>query len=231
MAWLAFQPEEWTALMLSAEVAAWAVAVTLVPGVAVAWLLARKRFPGHALLDAVVHLPLVLPPVAVGYVLLVLLGRQGLVGGWLGVQVAFTPAAAVIASAVMGFPLLVRAARLGIEAVDPRLEAAASTLGAGRLRLAATVTLPMASPGVLTGMVLMFARSLGEFGATITIAGNIPGRTRTLPLAIYTYSQTPGGHPTAVRMVLLSVVLSFAALLGSELVARRVRRAVGTSLA
>jgi molybdate transport system permease protein len=213
-------PAEWSALRLSIVVAALCVAVSLAPGLALGWLLARRRFPGKALLDAIVHLPLVLPPVVVGYLLLLGLGRGGL-GGLLHVEIAFTRGAAVIASAVMGFPLLVRSVRLAMELTDTRLEGAAATLGAGPWRVFASVTLPLAAPGVVTGMVLSFARSLGEFGATLTFAGNLEGQTRTLPVAVFTYSQVPGGDGPALRLAAISVALSLAALLASELLARR----------
>jgi molybdate transport system permease protein len=219
---------EWSALRLSAIVATWALAVSAGPGIAIGWLLARKRFPGKALLDAVVHVPLVLPPVVTGYVLLVVGVR---LGEALGVQVAFTTTAAVIAAAVMGFPLLVRAVRLGIELVDRRLEDGARTLGAGPGRVLLTITLPLALPGIVTGFVLAFARSLGEFGATITFAGNVPDETRTLPLALYTLTQTPGpdAQGPALRLVLIALALSLAALLVSEVLARRVSRQLGRS--
>jgi molybdate transport system permease protein len=222
---------EWTALRLSVIVAIGAVAVSAVPGVLLGWLLARRDFRGKAVLDAVVHLPLVLPPVVIGYLLLLTLGRNGALGGWLhdafGLDVAFTRGAAVLASAVMGFPLLVRAARLGIELVDRRVEDAARTLGASPRRVLLSVTLPLAMPGILTGLVLAFARSLGEFGATITFAGNIEGASRTLPLALFTFTQTPGGDAPALRLVIISVALSFVALLASEVLARRVSRRLG----
>ncbi len=227
---LSLTPEEWSAVILSVKVALWCVLVTTLPGVAIGWVLARKRFWGLIMVDAVVHLPLVLPPVVVGYVLLVALGRRGVVGRFiyetLGLEVAFTWRAAVIASAIMGFPLMVRAVRLGMELVDRRLEQAARTLGASPGRVVVTITLPLAMPGILTGMVLSFARSLGEFGATITFAGNIAGDTRTLPLAVFTYTQVPGGEGPAMRLVVLSVLLSLAALIVSELLARRVKRMV-----
>ncbi len=227
-------PEEWSALLLSLRVALWSMAIMLVPGIACAALLARKKFPGKVILDAAIHLPLVLPPVVVGYVLLLSLGRHGWLGGWLynslGVEVAFTWKAAAIASAVMGFPLLVRAVRLAMELVDPRLEQAARTLGASPWRVFATITLPLALPGVLTGMVLAFARSLGEFGATITFAGNIEGATRTLPTAIYTYTQVPGGDGPAMRLMVISIALSFAALIASELCSRWLTRRIGAAL-
>lgn len=219
---------EWSALRLSAIVAMWAVVVSAIPGIAIGWLLARKRFPGKALLDAVVHVPLVLPPVVTGYLLLV--GSVWL-GERFGVQVAFSRTAAVIAAAVMGFPLLVRAVRLGIELVDRRLEDAARTLGGGPVRVLLTITLPLALPGIITGLVLAFARSLGEFGATITFAGNIPDQTRTLPLALYTLTQTPGADARgpALRLVLIALAFSLGALLISEVLARRVSRRLGKS--
>lgn len=219
---------EWSALLLSLKVAAWAVLILLLPGVGCAWLLARRRFPGRMALDVLVHLPLVLPPVVVGYLLLLLLGRRGAVGRWLhdalGLDIAFTWRAAALAAAVMGFPLLVRAVRLAFEQVDPRIEQAARTLGAGPWRLFMTVTLPLSLPGVLAGVVLAFARSLGEFGATITFAGNIEGLTRTLPVAIFTYTQVPGGEGPALRLMLISIALSVAALAGSELLSSRLAK-------
>jgi molybdate transport system permease protein len=221
---------EWAAVVLSLKVAACCVLLIAAPGVLVGWLLARRTFPGKTLLDAVVHLPLVLPPVAVGYILLILLGRQGLIGrgleSWLGVHVAFTWIAAVLAAAVMGFPLLVRSVRLAVELSDQRLEEAAATLGAGPVRRWLTVTVPLAAPGVLAGLILAFARSLGEFGATVIFAGNIPGQTRTLPLAVYTATQVPGGDGPALRLVVVAVLLSLAALVASELLVRRVRGAL-----
>lgn len=221
-------PAEWNALWLSAQVATWCVLATAIPGLALGWLLARREFRGKLLLDAIVHLPLVLPPVVVGFVLLLVLGEQGFVGRWLhqalGWEIAFTWKAAVIASGVMGFPLMVRAIRLSIESVDPRLEGAAATLGAGPWRRFITITVPLSLPGILTGFLLAFARSLGEFGATITFAGNIAGETRTLPLALFTYAQSPGGDVPAVRLVIISVVLAFIAVWLSELMAQRVRR-------
>jgi len=224
-------PEEWSALRLSAIVAVGAVLVSAVPGVALAWLLARREFPGKSLLDAIIHLPLVLPPVVIGYLLLLLLGRRGVIGAWLhdtlGVDIAFTRTAAILAAAVMGFPLLVRAVRLGVELVDRRLEDAARTLGAGPWRVLFAVTLPLALPGLLTGFVLAFARALGEFGATLTFAGNMDGQTRTVPLALYTFTQTPDGTVPAIRLAVISVALSLVALLISEVLARRVSRRLG----
>ena len=219
---------ELEALWLSLRVAGWSVAVSLPFGIAAAWLLARKSFPGKIVLDGLIHLPLVLPPVVVGYGLLLLLGRTGPVGRWLdawfGITLAFTWQGAAVAAAVMAFPLMVRAIRLSLEALDRRLEQAAATLGASPLRTFLTITLPLAAPGLVVGCVLAFARSLGEFGATIMLAGNIAGQTRTLPLAIYTEVQTPGGEAAALRLAILSVGLALAALLASEIVARRLRR-------
>jgi molybdate transport system permease protein len=219
-------------VLLSLKVALWSVVASLPVALAVAYLLARRDFPGKSLLDAVVHLPLVLPPVVVGYFLLVLLGRSGPIGAWLeqwfGVVVAFRWTGAAIACAVMGFPLMVRAMRLSIAAIDPKLEAAAATLGAGRPGILFAVTLPLALPGIVTGVLLSFARSLGEFGATITFVSNIPGETQTLPLAIYALTQVPGGDAAALRLCIISIVLSLAALLASEALVRRAsRRALG----
>jgi len=215
------------ALGLSLRVALWCVVISLPAAVAVAWILARKEFAGKAVLDSIVHLPLVLPPVVVGYGLLLLLGRQGPLGKWLfetfGLSIAFTWKGAVVASAVMAFPLMVRAIRLSIEAVDFGLEAAARTLGAGAWGVFFSITLPLAWPGILTGMVLGFARSLGEFGATITFVSNIPGETRTLPLALYGLTQIPGSEAAALRLIVISTLLAFAALIASELTARRIR--------
>jgi molybdate transport system permease protein len=227
----ALSAAELEALKLSLRVSLWCVAFSLPAGILVAWVLARLDFPGRALLDGIVHLPLVLPPVVVGYGLLLLLGQQGPVGSWLydtfGITVAFTWKGAVVASAVMGFPLMVRAIRLSIEAVDPGLEAAARTLGAGPINTFMTITLPLAWPGILTGMVLAFARSLGEFGATITFVSNIPGETRTLPLALFGLTQVPGSEVAALRLVVISIVLAFAALIASEVTARRIRKRMG----
>ncbi len=216
--------EELQAVALSLQVAAASVAASLPLAVAVAWLLARRTFPGKMALDAIVHLPLVLPPVVVGYALLVLFGRQGPLGSALasvGIVFAFRWTGAALAAAVMSFPLVVRAIRLSMEAVDPRLEAAGRTLGAGPWRVFFTVTLPLAWPGVATGALLGFARSLGEFGATITFVANIPGETQTLPLAIYSAVQVPGADVEALRLSILSVALSLGALGLSEWLARR----------
>lgn len=229
MFWLS--PEEWVVLGLSARVAVCCAAVVAIPGIACGWLLARTRFPGKTLVDAVLHAPLVMPPVVTGYLLLVVLGRKGLLGGWLyqqfGCSLAFTWVAAVVASAVMGFPLMVRAVRIAIDMVDPKLEAAAQCLGASPLKTFLTITLPLALPGVIAGLVLAFARSLGEFGATIVFAGNIQGETRTLPLAVYSAMQSPGGDASAFRLVLVSVLLSLGALVASELMSRRYRHFEG----
>ena len=213
-------------ILLSLKVALAGLAASLPFAIAVAFVLARKRFPGKTLFDAAVHLPLVLPPVVVGFALLVVFGTQGPVGRLLaplGIVFAFRWTGAALAAAIMGFPLMVRAIRLAIEAVDPRLEVAARTLGATRTRVFFTVTLPLSASGVATGAVLAFARSLGEFGATITFVSNIPGETQTLPLAIYTYTQVPGGDAQALHLSLLAVALSLAALALSEWFARRGR--------
>ena len=223
---LGFTPDELTAIRLSLRVATWAMLTSLPFGVAAAMLLARGRFWGKGLFNGIVHLPLVMPPVVTGYVLLLLFGRHGPLGAFLadhfGIVFAFRWTGAALACAVMGFPLMVRAIWLSLEAVDRRLEAAAQTLGAGPLWVLATVTLPLALPGILAGMVLSFARSLGEFGATITFVSNIPGETETLPTAIYTLTQVPGGDAGALRLTLVSVAISLAALLVSDLLSRRV---------
>ncbi|WP_282609349.1 molybdate ABC transporter permease subunit [Pelagibius sp. Alg239-R121] len=220
-------PLELDALQLSLRVAFFAVALSVPLGIAAAWLLARCNFPGKAVFDGIVHLPLVLPPVVVGYLLLVLLGREGLIGRWLyevfDITLAFTWQGAAIAAAVMAFPLMVRSIRLALELVDRNLEAAAFTLGAGSWNVFFSITLPLISPGILAGCLLAFARSLGEFGATITFAANIPGATQTIPLALYSVIQTPDGEFPALRLAILSVVLSFAALAVSEILARRLR--------
>ena len=225
-------PAEWEVLRLSLKVAFWSVLCSLPLAIGVTVLLARCKFPGKSLFDAVVHLPLVLPPVVIGYFLLLLLGRHGPLGAlldqYLGVVVAFRWTGAAIAAAIMGFPLMVRAIRLSVEAVDTGLEAAARTLGVTRLRVFFTITLPLTLPGILTGALLSFARSLGEFGATITFVSNIPGETRTLPLAIYTLTQVPGGDTAAMRLSIIAIVLSLLALMLSEyFVQRALRRAKG----
>lgn len=224
-------PAETEALLLSLRVAVWSVLGSLPPAVALAWLLARTRFPGHALLNGLLHLPLVVPPVVIGYLLLVFLGRRGPGGALLenvfGITLGFTWQGAAVASAIVAFPLMLRAIRQSIEAVDRRLEQAARTLGASSANAFCTVTLPLIAPGVVAGMVLSFARSLGEFGATITFVSSIPGETRTLPLALYAATQVPGGEPQATRLVVISVALAMAALVGSEWLARRTRRYAG----
>ncbi len=222
---LGLTPEELTAIGLSLKVALWATAASLPLGIAMAFVLVRCDFWGKALLNGLVHLPLILPPVVTGYGLLLLFGRQGPVGGFLAehfdIVFAFRWTGAALASAVMGFPLLVRAIRLSLEAVDRRLEAAAATLGANRLWVFLTITLPLILPGILAGMILSFAKALGEFGATITFVSNIPGETQTIPSAIYTYTQVPGGDAGALRLTLVSIAISMAALLASELLARQ----------
>jgi molybdate transport system permease protein len=222
---------ELEALRLSLEVATRSVAFSLPLAVLAAWVLTRARFPGRTLLDAFVHLPLVLPPVAVGYVLLLLLGARAPLGGWLyahfGIRLPFTTAGAALATAVMTFPLMVRAIRLSLENVDRGLEAAARTLGARPLDRFFTITLPLMLPGILAGAVTAFAAGLGEFGAVITFAANIPGVTRTLPLALYTAMQSPDGDPLALRLATLSFALGLSGLLVAELLVRRVRRLLG----
>ena len=223
----ALSPDEWDAIVLSLKVGLSSVAVSLPVGLFFAWLLARRDFPGKSLLDGIIHLPLVVPPVVVGYLLLVLFGRKGLIGepmfDWFGITVAFRWQGAAIASAVMGFPLMVRAIRLSLDSVDRGLESAARTLGAGPFDVFRSVTLPLIAPGILTGVILAFARSLGEFGATITFVSNIPGETRTLPIALYTYTQIPGGDLLAFRLAGIAVILALVALMVSELMARRIR--------
>lgn len=218
-------PLEWEAFKLSLWVAGWAVTASLPLGIFTAWVLSRCRFPGKEVLDGVIHLPLVLPPVVTGYLLLILFGRKGIIGKFLydtlGITIAFTWKGAALASAVMAFPLLVRAVRLSIDAVDQGLEDAARTLGAGRLRVFFTVTLPLVVPGIITGIILAFARSLGEFGATITFVSNIQGETQTLPLALYSLTQVPNGEGGALRLCVIAVILAMAALLISEWMSRR----------
>jgi len=222
---------ELDALRLSLQVALVAVAASLPFAIVVAWLLARRNFFGKTLFDAIVFLPLVLPPVVIGYFLLVLLGTKGPVGGWLydtfGVRLIFTRWGAAVAAAVMSFPLMVRSIRLALEAVDRGLEFAARTLGASRLDVFFNVTLPLMLPGIVTGSIVAFATSLGDFGATITFVGNVAGETQTLSLAIYSLAQTPDGDVAALRLVLISLVLALAALFVSEALARRVQRLLG----
>ena len=225
--------EEVEVVLLSLKVAFWSMVLTLPVAIALAWLLSRREFWGKSLLDAVVHLPLVLPPVVVGYALLLLFGRNGPLGRLLdelfGVSIAFAWEGAAVAAAVMGLPLAVRTIRLSFDAIDRRLEHAARTLGATRWDTFLVITLPLALPGILAGLVLSFARGLGEFGATITFVSNIPGETRTLPLAEYTYLQQPGSEEPALRLAVLSVILAFAALLAAEHVNRALARRLGVA--
>lgn len=217
-------PDEWDALRLSLRVAGVSLAASLPFAIGVALVLARKQFPGKLLLETLVHLPLVLPPVATGYVLLTIFGSTGPVGGWLqeafGIELAFRWSGAALAAAIMAFPLMVRPMRVALEAVDPGLEDAAATLGAGRLRTLLSVTLPLAAPGIIAGAVLGFAKALGEFGATITLAANIPGETRTLPLAIWTALQTPGGEAEAWRLTVVAALIAVLSLAASEALTR-----------
>jgi molybdate transport system permease protein len=227
--WLS--PQEWTAVALSLKVAFWATLLSLPVGIAVALALARGNFPGKQLLNGLVHLPLILPPVVTGYLLLIAFGRQGAIGSlldkWFGVVLAFRWTGAVLAAAVMAFPLMVRAIRLAIEAVDPKLEQAASTLGANRFWTFTFVTLPLILPGIIAGALLAFAKAMGEFGATITFVANIPGETQTLPSAVYAFLQVPGGEASAMRLVVVSIAVAIAALAVSEFVATRVARRIG----
>jgi molybdate transport system permease protein len=222
--------DEWTAVALSLQVSLWATLASLPFGILVALALARGDFPGKQILNGLVHLPLILPPVVTGYILLVTFGRRGPVGGFLeeqlGIVLAFRWTGAALAAAIMAFPLMVRAIRLAIEAVDPKLEQAAGTLGASRLLVFATVTLPLILPGIIAGAVLAFAKAMGEFGATITFVSNIPGQTQTLPTAIYAFLQVPGGEASALRLVLISVAVAMSALIVSEGVARLVARRI-----
>ena len=228
MSFLHLTHVELQALELSLRVAFCAVIASLPFGVLIAWILARKSFPGKLVVDGLVHLPLVLPPVVTGYLLLVLMGRQGIIGKWvyehLGFTFAFNWKGAALAASVMAFPLLVRAVRLSVETVDRGLEDAARTLGAGPVRVFFTITLPLVIPGVLTGSILAFARSLSEFGATITFVSNIPGETQTLPLALYTLTQVPDGEVGAMRLCVISIVVAMAALVASELLSSRIAK-------
>ena len=228
---LGLSAEEWQAVRLSLDVATRSVLVSLLPAIGIAWVLSRRRFPGRMLLDALVHLPLVVPPVVVGWGLLMLFGIRGPIGGplhdWFGIRLVFTTDGAALATAVMSFPLIVRSVRLGLDTVDTGLEAAARTLGAGPVDRFVTITLPLMSPGILAGAVTAFAAGLGEFGAVITFASNIPGETQTLPLAIYAATQTAGGDATAARLAGISFTLAIAGLLLAELVARRMHRLLG----
>jgi molybdate transport system permease protein len=225
-------PQEWQAIALSLKVSFWATLLSLPFGILVAYALARGQFHGKQLLNALVHLPLILPPVVTGYLLLLTFGRRGLIGNWLeetfGLVLAFRWTSAVLAAAIMAFPLMVRAIRIAIEAVDPKLEHAGATLGASRLWVFTSITLPLILPGVIAGAVLAFAKALGEFGATITFVSNIPGQTQTLPLAVYTFLQVPGAESSALKLVAISVTLALTAVLLSELLARRaVKRVAG----
>ena len=230
---LSLSPAEWEALGLSLKVASFSLLLLIVPGIACGWFLARKQFRGKVFVEAIVHAPLVLPPVVMGYALLFTLGRHG----WFSetffessLQLAFTWKAAALASTVMGFPLMVRAVRLAIELVDIRLEQAAASLGAPPTRIFWSITFPLALPGVITGSLLAFARSLGEFGATITFAGNLAGETRTLPVALFSALQSPGGDVAAMRLAIISIFISLFALVASELLARRVSKRLGRSV-
>ena len=224
-------PDEWRAVALSLRVSAVATLASLPAGIFIAYALARWRFPGRELLNGIVHLPLILPPVVTGYLLLLTFGRKGWIGQhlyeWFGIVFAFRWTGAALAASIMAFPLMVRAIRLSIEAVDPKLEQAASTLGASPMWTFMTVTLPLILPGVIAGAILAFAKAMGEFGATITFVSNIPGQTQTLPSAIYSFLQVPGGDGSALRLVLVAVVVAMTALLLSEVLARRVARRVG----
>ena len=216
------------ALKLSLRVSLWAVCLSLPLGILVAWVLSRKSFPGRVLIDGIVHLPLIVPPVVVGYILLLAFGRRGFIGSWLWesfeISISFSWKGAALAAGIMAFPLMVRSIRLGLDAVDPKLEQAAKTLGASSFGVFFSVTMPLILPSILTGAILAFARCLGEFGATITFVSNIPGETRTLPLALYTAVQSPGGEIAALRLVVISVVIALVALLISEFLSRKARK-------
>jgi molybdate transport system permease protein len=223
-------PDEWNAVRLSVKVAVWAMLGSLPLGLLTALILARGNFWGKSILNGIVHLPLILPPVVTGYLLLLTFGRRGPVGAFLaehfGIVFSFRWTGAALACAIMGFPLMVRAIRLSIEAVDRRLEAAAGTLGAGPIWVFTTITLPLILPGIIAGMILSFGKAMGEFGATITFVSNIPGETQTLPSAIYTFTQIPGGDAGALRLTLISVAISMAALMASEALAHRASRRI-----
>lgn len=231
MAFLQLQPQEWQALTLTLKVALVALAFALPLAIFAAYGLARWRFPGHGVVNALIHMPLVLPPVVTGYILLILFGRSGPVGRFLwdtfGISFAFNWMGAAIAAGVMAFPLMVRPIRLAFEAVDPKLEEAASSLGAHRLVTFLVVTLPLTFPGILGGAILGFAKAMGEFGATITFVSNIPGETRTLSLALYTATQSPSGDLAAFRLTLIAAIVAFGALIASEVWARRLRKRIG----
>jgi len=228
--WLALSNEEWTAIRLSLRVSTVAVLVSLPLGILVALALARGRFWGKSLLNGIVHLPLILPPVVTGFILLILFGRRGPIGSvlndWFGIVLSFRWTGAALACGIMGFPLMVRSIRLSIEAVDRKLEEAAGTLGASPLWVFLTVTLPLILPGVIAGMILSFAKAMGEFGATITFVSNIPGETQTLSAAIYTFTQVPGGDAGALRLTVVAIAISMVALLASEILAQRLGRKV-----
>ena len=226
-------PEELEALQLSLKVSFWAVGISLPFGILTAWCLARLEFPGKVLIDAIIHVPLVVPPVVVGYMLLLLLGRNGALGSWLhdtlGITVGFSWQGAAVAAAVMAFPLMVRAIRLSLESVDRRMEQTARTLGAGPVDVFFSITLPLSGSGIVAGAILAFARALGEFGATITFVSSIPGETTTLPLALYSLAQIPGEEGGALRLMIISVIVAFAAMVAAEIIARRVRRRIAGS--
>ncbi|PPR11420.1 MAG: Molybdenum transport system permease protein ModB [Alphaproteobacteria bacterium MarineAlpha11_Bin1] len=227
---LDLSPVEINAVLLSLKVSIWAVGISLPLGIATALILARLEFPGKILLDSLIHVPLVVPPVVVGYLLLLLLGRNGYFGGWLyetfGLTVVFSWQGAAVAAAVMAFPLMVRAIRLSIETIDRRIEQAARTLGAGPLQVFLTITLPLSGTGIVVGIILAFARALGEFGATITFVSAVPGETTTLPISLYTLSQVPGEESGAIRLVVLSLIIAVGAMFAAELLARRVRKRI-----
>lgn len=224
---------ELTALRLSLKVAAYAVVWLLPVAVILGWVLARKEFVGKSVLDSLIHLPLVLPPVVIGYLLLISMGRRGVIGSWLydwfGVSFSFSWRGAVLACVVVSLPLMVRAIRLSVESIDIKLEQAAKTLGASPIKVFFTITLPLTLPGVITGVMLAFARSLGEFGATISFVSNIPAETQTIPLAMFTFLETPGEEMAAARLCVISIVIALLSLLTSEWVSRRVRRRLGVS--
>ncbi|CDG21985.1 Molybdenum transport system permease protein modB [Xenorhabdus poinarii G6] len=224
---------EWQAILLSLKISGIAVLFSLPFGILMAWMLARCQFFGKSLLDSILHLPLVLPPVVVGYLLLISLGRRGIIGeflyDWFGVSFAFNWTGAALASAVVAFPLMVRAIRLSLESIDRRLEQAARTLGAGSLKVFFTITLPLSLPGIIVGAVLAFARSLGEFGATITFVSNIPGETRTIPLAMYTLIEMPGAETAAARLCLIAIALALISLMLSEWLTRWGKKRLGAA--
>jgi molybdate transport system permease protein len=226
--------DAWQAIALSVQVSLWATLLSLPLGILVAYALARWEFRGKQLLNIAVHLPLILPPVVTGYLLLLTFGRRGAIGGFLedtfGLVLAFRWTGAALAAAIMAFPLMVRAIRLAIENVDPKLEEAAATLGASRVAVFVTVTLPLITPGLIAGAVLAFAKAIGEFGATITFVSNIPGQTQTIPSAIYAFLQVPGGEGSALQLVLISIAIAMGALLASEWLARRARHTKGSTV-